>query len=699
MEGAPTASTSKPAPTAAPGKKEKRKLACAACRARRIRCEWTEAAGCIACDLAELRCPGEPEPRKRAKKNPDGTRQEPPPAGAFSPSGGNDPSRLELGGALTFHLIESHFLMANPCIPGAPYNLYRDLLNAAGGSSRELEIAAECLCSAFIASAASFSDHSSIVGPGLIEMPSELHDGSGTTYSELVGYGPRRRKVVEQLQARAVELWEEFDLKDHPGVEGIYTLLVMDQMMTLTTEGGRNSRRYIVDAVAQYKALLEQIHTQTPENVAILRGPLLLDAQTAATLRQPLSFSLDTVMHFPSVNFEAPGVPTFDASQLGEHENGWTNLGVQLAPLSLAFTHLFRTFVTTSTAAEVPSPQLHQLWHGVASAFHQLDLADSHISTLPALETAELTHHRQFDLQSLTNAYRRRALLLDLLIHEHILDALQSAGPSNPSLITAYETSIQRVKHDFQIIAKIAQHDAATRSLLFVRRLFEMMEVCSTWTSLRSNKTSPETASLLVAELGISAIDTTGLMNALDLASWSLVYAAEQKKGVLAGLTFGADSPLPTQIQSYTSPPPLPQQLFDPASWSSPQTSSPFASSTSYTSPPSFSDPSLDPNGFPLGLATPYSGGNEFMSMDMDHQDPASQLDAFFADYQAPAATAPPASTSAGGAMDTSTFEYGHHGMDFSAGFGSQPQPIAFMGQHQQAQAQAQNQNQQWWRT
>ena len=33
--------------------------------------------------------------------------------------------------------------MANPCVPGAPYNLYRDLLNAAGGSSRELEIAAE----------------------------------------------------------------------------------------------------------------------------------------------------------------------------------------------------------------------------------------------------------------------------------------------------------------------------------------------------------------------------------------------------------------------------------------------------------------------------------------------------------------------------------------------------------------------------
>lgn len=33
--------------------------------------------------------------------------------------------------------------MANPAIPGAPYYLFRDLLHGAGGSSRELEIAAE----------------------------------------------------------------------------------------------------------------------------------------------------------------------------------------------------------------------------------------------------------------------------------------------------------------------------------------------------------------------------------------------------------------------------------------------------------------------------------------------------------------------------------------------------------------------------
>lgn len=72
------------------------------------------------------------------------------------------------------------FLMANPCIPAMSPNLYRDLLHASGGSSREAEIAAEvntraahgggsltltraigtqCLCSAMIASSSSFSDH------------------------------------------------------------------------------------------------------------------------------------------------------------------------------------------------------------------------------------------------------------------------------------------------------------------------------------------------------------------------------------------------------------------------------------------------------------------------------------------------------------------------------------------------------------
>lgn len=37
----------------------------------------------------------------------------------------------------------SLFVMANPTIPGAPYHLIHDLLNSCGGSSRELEDAAE----------------------------------------------------------------------------------------------------------------------------------------------------------------------------------------------------------------------------------------------------------------------------------------------------------------------------------------------------------------------------------------------------------------------------------------------------------------------------------------------------------------------------------------------------------------------------
>lgn len=136
-------------------------------------------------------------------------------------------------------------------------------------------------------------------------------------------------------------------------------------------------------------------------------------------------------------------------------------------------------------------------------------MADTFIHTLPALETTDLTDLRQFDLLGLTNSYRRRALLLDLLIHERILDAIQNAGPnSSPHLIAAYETSIQRVKRDVGIIATIAQQDVATRCLLYVRRLFEMLEVSTSWTSLRLPTTTPEAAALLVEELGISAVDT-----------------------------------------------------------------------------------------------------------------------------------------------------------------------------------------------
>ncbi|KAM0756283.1 hypothetical protein T439DRAFT_320987 [Meredithblackwellia eburnea MCA 4105] len=550
----PAASAS--ASASAPQKKEKRKLACQACRARRIRCEWPDSgAGCIACGLADLRCPGEPEPRKRAKKS-DGSKVE---VGARSATAGgagglSNAPPIELGGALTFHLIEAHFLMANPAIPGAPYNLYRELLNSAGGSSRELEIAAECLCSAFIASAATFSDHSSIVGAGVIEMPVDLPAGTGTTYHELVDYGPRRRSTVDMLAVRAVDLYDECKIAERPSVEAIYTILAMDQMSTLTTDGGRRSRTYVDHAILQFKRLLDSHQSLPPEQVAALRGPLgihllKLDAETAAVLKCSCAFNaLDVSIYFPDIGLDILTLPTFDPTQLSEHEIGWTNLGTQLAPLSLMFCKMYRTFVTSggSNGTNAPTPEeLQQLWSGIDTALQQLDIADAHIKTLPELEAKEQTDLRQFDLYGLTNSCRRSAIKLDLLLHERILDSLQGVEVDN-NLLAAYGASIQRIKRDFGIVANIAQHNVETRSLLYARRLFEVLEVCSAWTSLRLPTTTPDTAGTLIEELGIPNVRVDSIMNALDLASWSSPLAAQEKKGLETGIQFLTQTKGPT---------------------------------------------------------------------------------------------------------------------------------------------------------
>ena len=114
----------------------------------------------------------------------------------------------------------------------------------------------------------------SIVGPGITEMPTDLPSRTGTTYQDLVGYGPRRRTAVAQLLSRAIELFEESQIKDRPGVESIYTMIAMDQMVTLTTESGRTSREFIDIAVAHFKAMLDQVQLLNQEQLSTVKGPL-----------------------------------------------------------------------------------------------------------------------------------------------------------------------------------------------------------------------------------------------------------------------------------------------------------------------------------------------------------------------------------------------------------------------------------------
>lgn len=129
--------------------------------------------------------------------------------------------------------------------------------------------------------------------------------------------------------------------------------------------------------------------------------------------------------------------------------------------------------------------------------------ADVKITSLPPLDTKELTDHRQFDLFGLTNAHRRNLLRLDLLIHQRIVEAaLASEEEPDPAVLRSYEVSRERVQRVFVAVTAIAKQNVFYRSLLYVRRLFEMLEVCSTWTSLRT--ADQETAAELIGELGIT---------------------------------------------------------------------------------------------------------------------------------------------------------------------------------------------------
>lgn len=150
------------------------------------------------------------------------------------------------------------------------------------------------------------------------------------------------------------------------------------------------------------------------------------------------------------------------------------------------------------------SATVESLWAGIDLALTELDRCEKEIATLPSLETKELTDHRQFDLMGLINSHRRTALRLDLLAHQRILDAaLEANGSPAPDLLHNYEVSRGRVQRDFVTIAGIARQNVYNRSLLYVRRLFEMLEICSTWTSLRLGE-SAQTAAELIEELGIS---------------------------------------------------------------------------------------------------------------------------------------------------------------------------------------------------
>lgn len=149
------------------------------------------------------------------------------------------------------------------------------------------------------------------------------------------------------------------------------------------------------------------------------------------------------------------------------------------------------------------------MWSSVDAVLTRLERADQVCDTLRPLKTPQLSALRKFDLHALVNHYRRQAIRVDLFAHEEIVDAIQdavstSSGAASPSaeLLARWQQSRGRVQRDFAMVAAMARQHCFTRSLLYARRLCEVLEVCSSWTSLRT--ADAETAGVLVGELGIS---------------------------------------------------------------------------------------------------------------------------------------------------------------------------------------------------
>ncbi|KAM0792270.1 hypothetical protein ACM66B_004962 [Microbotryomycetes sp. NB124-2] len=552
QQSADPAAAAAKARSAAP--KQKKRLACGACRARRIKCEWPETgAGCVACSLANLRCPGEPEPRKKTKKSEAGPQQ--PPSAIIRTQDGL--SRFALGGALTFHLIESLFLLANPHVPGMSYNLYRDLLHASGGSSREAEIAAECLCSAMIASSATFSDHPIIVGTGDIETPTEMPEGgagANEDFEKYLAYGTRRKDAVKALANRSYALFDESGIKDRPGIETIYTLLALDQCANLTTDDGRKSRDFVKAAADQMRHMLARASEVSERQLVILQGALgrhiiSLDAQTAATCREGLILSnheLEALL--PQIDVYQPPHVGINPSLLLERETGWTELGKQLAPMQVAVAGLYRKFVAEREGIATNEHSLAFLWNSLDSGAKILDSCSAHVNALPPLDSSEETAHRQFDYQNLITSHRRALLQLDLVLHQTIVEAaMQTATAAGGDghgegehqiseiVFQSYETSSSRTRKTFaSCVALMSQH-VDNRSLQMARKLLDVMEVCSTWSSLRM-KADQESAVQCVIELGLSEQDCRVLISGLSLAAWSCPSAVKQIEGIKLGM-------------------------------------------------------------------------------------------------------------------------------------------------------------------
>ncbi|GAA5859188.1 hypothetical protein JCM1840_003792 [Sporobolomyces johnsonii] len=498
----------------------------------------------LACE-AGLTCPGAPEPKRRLKKG------EVPPDEALLEMEARF-KRFHIGSAPTFQLIESVFIQTNPCVPGMPYLFFQEFLHSSTGGSREKEIAGEVLCGAFVATGATFSDHALIIGPASVDTPVISPLGVSYSYIPYLPFAPLRREAVLALSYQARQTFEDSGMRHRPSIEAVWSLLAMDQMSTLATERGegRIEREYVDLVCETYRKLLREKRGELEEaDLKALQGPLL-DVQTAATLRTSCTFNeADIAALFPLLAQGSP-TPMIDMTLLGSGETSWMGLGKQLLPLAYSTAGLYRAFLRLSVTNCSNPAHLQPYWSQIDASHAHLSQIASLLPSLPLLSTSLEVAQRNFDLLGLLHFHHRHLLKLDLLIHQLVVEAALHASASAgaggplppPGLIQNCESSQARVKQSLKLVVELAKHAVTTNCLLRAREVFEALEVCSTWTSLRG--ADPTTAAELVSELGISMDMGQTLEQALCLAAWSSSTAVEQRKGLLAGLTL-IQGPLP----------------------------------------------------------------------------------------------------------------------------------------------------------
>ncbi|GAA5852094.1 hypothetical protein JCM3766R1_005602 [Sporobolomyces carnicolor] len=550
---------------------KRKRLACEICRVRRVKCVWNESEkSCVACLTAGYECSGEPTRKKRAKK------------GEI-----RDERLLELeaklrqydiGSALTFQLIERGFKHDPPAVPGLPTGFYKQYV----------------LCAAFVAGAASFTDHTRIMGGEVSpDMPTERPSGCQHNFDSYAAFALSRSEAVLALAFQSRQIFEDSTLRHRPSPEAIYCLIAMDWMANLTREVvevggqslGRSGPRTVVTkldtefleiACRSYRTLLMGRRSEIEEeDLGLLLGPVnahlfFLDARNAVLTGSKLVFrEIDLAPIFP-LAATACSTPLVDYTLLDPERDHCQELGKQILPLVYSTAVLYRKVARLSPSLCETTSLLEPIWT-------EIDLSQSNLalvsSSLPSLPPGDQPQSLRYELEGIVQTQQLHLAQLDLLVHQKILQAfVQPSDPvtavssaPTPNLLEAYTASKFRLRNAVRLIVAVAQTAIATMSLRRARHVVEVLSVCSAWTSLGRIEEDILARVELLKELDITLEMGLVLEQCLALVAWSSPTAAAQRTGLLLTLVsaFGPvpantlPSP-PTTLPPAPKPPPAP---------------------------------------------------------------------------------------------------------------------------------------------